>query len=215
MLTPSFEPQPPSHNLRELKADLFSILQTAEFLIFRYQKGMVEEEVFYKQMGRFQEELRQIEQELAPSNKSILEIINNFDNGEHLKDVFKEIGTAADYLFDQENSTWNYNPVNLASAAAQVTSSFITLLDYVHLVEQGDLPFLLELIEKLLQNLQKFEIFYPFLMQVITLRNEILETIRPYNDSLKIPDDVLTFITRHADGHFFRIHQNFQNFLNT
>jgi hypothetical protein len=214
MYTSSPEPQDLSYpSIREIRADLYSILQTAEFMIKRYEHGMVEQEVFFKQMGRFQEELRQMEFSLASSKKSLLDIIEQLNNSQHLKEIFKVIGTSADFTFDQEHSQWDFNPVNLAASSAQVTSSFITVIDYLHLVEQVELPFLLELTDNLLRDLQTYEIFYPFFMQVLTLKNEILEIISPYEGATEIPENIIVFITRHSDGHFFRIHQNFQNFL--
>ena len=162
-----------NRDITESKAELFSILQTANFLKSRFDIGLIDMDFYFKRMRFFQNELMSIQQKLLHRNKSLIDIINNFPVNEDLKPILTIISSIQDYNFNQFAQKWQMDPVQLAAGATKITSNFITLIDYLHLIEDFDEPVLMEYIINLRISLSEMQTFEPFYIHILNLEKEL------------------------------------------
>ena len=157
----------------ESKAELFSILQTANFLKSRFDIGLIDMDFYFKRMRFFQNELMSIQQKLLPRNKSLIDIVNKFPVNDDLKPILTIISSIQDYNFNQFAQKWQLDPVQLAAGATKITSNFITLIDYLHLIEDFDESALMEYIKELRESLGEMQTFEPFYIHIMNLEKEL------------------------------------------
>jgi hypothetical protein len=208
-------------NLLDIKADLFSILQTARYLMMSSQKGNIDYEFYFKRMGYFHKEILQIEENLKLFGRDVLSTIQNFDSSGNLMEILKEISSIQDYEFERDSRKWQLDPFQLSGSATEITSNFITLLDYLHLIENFELDFFNDLILTLIQSLQQLEIYQPFLSEILRIYDHIQTEIK--QDMIKnqqnIPNPrsqyypVSENILLEAKEKFSQLFTEFQNYM--
>lgn len=160
------------------KADLYSILKTAEFLRHRFSQGMVESGFFIKRMQSFSRELSQLQTELMRHRLTLLQLLDKMQINQDLRSIIVAISSAEDLQFHDFAQQWQIDPYKLAYSTAEITSAFITLLDYLHLVDIVEDGLLIELFDRLLSHLQTYHTFSPFYNAVGNLRAKGVEFIR-------------------------------------
>ncbi len=165
-----FEPVRP---LIELKADLFSILNTAQFLQTRFEKGGVDTTFYIRRMRFFYQQILQLQKELNFLHASIYDLIDGLPLEGNFRSLIATIASTMDYEFNNIAVQWQLDPFILAKSATQVTSDFITLLDFLHLAEDLDLDFVSELLQHLIQSLQQIHAFKPFQEHLTHLLQEL------------------------------------------
>lgn len=156
-----FDFQPP-RPLIELKADLYSILNTAQFLQNRFEKGSVDTTFYIRRMRYFYQQILLMQKELHLLGATVFDLVEGLPLEGNFRSLIGAIANTMDYEFNSIAAQWQLDPFHLAKVATQVTSDFITLLDFLHLAEDMDLEFVSELLSQLIQSLQQIHAFHPF-----------------------------------------------------
>ncbi|WP_457557117.1 hypothetical protein [Candidatus Harpocratesius sp.] len=159
--------------LIEQKADLYSILQTAKFLQSRFEKGSMDTNFYIRRMRYFYQQILNLQRELHLNQASILDIVNGFNVEGNFRSIISLIASTMDYKFNSLAEQWQLDPFYLARVATQVTSDFITLLDYLHIAEDLDEDFVKELLQALISSLKQVHGFDPFSEHLIQLSQQL------------------------------------------
>jgi hypothetical protein len=174
---PDFRPNPQkrghSRVLRsylDQKAELFAILQTARVIKREFDNGHIDSIVYLKNMQKFHRELTSLQRELKDRNSSLREIVAEFPIGSELKPMISFLTSIQDYKYDQCAKQWQVDPYSLAAWAAEATSKFITLSDYLQLITAVDLELLAQLFQDLEELLLNVAMFHPFADQLRRFR---------------------------------------------
>ena len=157
----------------DIKADLYSIFQTAAFLKERFESGMVDALFYYRRLKHSHSELVALQNELSQWNRSLLQIVDDFKIDQNFTSILSVISSIQDFQFNEIAQTWQLDPYLLASVATECTSNFITIIDYLHLIEAFEEEFLQQLIGDLERSLSQINTFQPFLMQIVQLKQNL------------------------------------------
>ena len=105
----------------DLKAELYSMVETAGFLQNRHEKGFAPSDFYYRILKTFHEELSQIQLEVIRKGKTLEQLTANMPISHNLQQIIREISAVADIRFNQLGRTLMIDPFQLASATMQVT----------------------------------------------------------------------------------------------
>ena len=195
------------------KAELFSILQTANFLKSRFDMGLIDMDFYFKRMRFFQNELITIQQKLLPRNKSLIDIVNKFPVNDDLKPILTIISSIQDYNFNQFAQKWQLDPVQLAAGATKITSNFITLIDYLHLIEDFDEPVLMEYIINLRVSLSEMQTFEPFYIHMLNLEKELPRYFQDIHITSSSHPSKIKLIISEIEDVVYDIYNEFKQYL--
>jgi len=195
------------------KAELFSILQTANFLKSRFDMGLIDMDFYFKRMRFFQNELISIQQKLLPRNKSLIDIVNKFPVNNDLKPILTIISSIQDYNFNQFAQKWQLDPVQLAAGATKITSNFITLIDYLHLIEDFDEPVLMEYIINLRVSLSEMQTFEPFYIHILNLEKELPRYFQDIHVTSSSHPSKIKLIISEIEDVIYDIYKEFKQYL--
>lgn len=157
----------------EQKAELFAIIQTANFLKTRFDQGIVDSNFYIRRMKFFYTQIMDLQAELTASNTSLMEILDGLNLEGNIRSIITVISSTMDYQFNALAQQWELDPYQLAAASTQVTSDFITLLDYLHIAEDFNEGFVHELLENLITHLQQIHTFKPFSEHLLQLQEQL------------------------------------------
>jgi hypothetical protein len=124
-------------------------------------------------MKQFHSELIALQNQLQQRGKTLNEIQLRLPHSEALNEIIQTLSGLADMQFSSIAQQWQIDPFQLATAASQITSKFITLLDYLHLVEEVEEPLLIQLFEELIGELTPWQCFYFILTEIKTVSNAV------------------------------------------
>ena len=195
------------------KAELFSILQTANFLKSRFDMGLIDMDFYFKRMRFFQNELISIQQKLLPRNKSLIDVVNKFPVNDDLKPILTIISSIQDYNFNQFAQKWQLDPVQLAAGATKITSNFITLIDYLHLIEDFDEPVLMEYIINLRVSLSEMQTFEPFYIHMLNLEKELPRYFQDIHITSSSHPSKIKLIISEIEDVVYDIYNEFKQYL--
>ncbi|WP_371806171.1 hypothetical protein [Candidatus Lokiarchaeum ossiferum] len=164
---------PQKRTVVDIKADLYSIFQTAAFLKDRFESGMVDALFYYRRLKHSHSELVGLQNELSLWNRSLLEIIDDFKIDQNFTSILSVISSIQDFKFNEIAQTWQLDPYLLASVATECTSNFITIIDYLHLIEAFEEEFFQQLMGDLEKSLSQINTFQPFLIQIAQLNQNL------------------------------------------
>ncbi len=162
----------------DIKADLFSIFQTATFLKKRFESGLVDSLFYYRRLKHSHSELVKLQNDLSLWDRTLLEILDDFKVDQNFTSILSVISSIQDFQFNQIAQTWQLDPYLLASVATECTSNFITLIDYLHLIEAFEEEFFMQLLTDLEKSLSGIHTFQPFLLQISQLKQDIPQFIQ-------------------------------------
>ena len=202
-----------NRDFTESKAELFSILQTANFLKSRFDIGLIDMDFYFKRMRFFQNELMSIQQKLMPRNKSLIDIVNNFPVNDDLKPILTIISSIQDYNFNQFAQKGQMDPVQLAAGATKITSNFITLIDYLHLIEDFDEAALMEYIRDLRESLGEIKTFEPFHTHIENLEKELPNYFRDIQITSNSHPSKIKSIISEIEDVVYDIYKEFKHYL--
>ena len=159
-----------SRSYLDQKADLFAILQTTRIIKREFDDGRIDSIVYLKNMQKLHRDLILLQKELTDRNSSLREIVSEFPIGSELKPMISFLTSMQDYTYNQCAKQWEVDPYSLAAWAAEATSQFITLIDYLNLITSVDLDFLDQLFQNLEKLLLNVAMFHPFADQLQRFR---------------------------------------------
>lgn len=174
--TPAIFPKTTSvRPVLNLKADLYAIIYTASFLKERYEKGSINPTFYFRRMKFFHAEIVEIQNQLSVHHTSVLQMLENLEIDPNFKTILSVVSSIQDYNFSQLAQQWELDPFTLASVATECTSNFITLIDYLHMIEDFDPEFLFQLVLDLKNALEKLHTFEPFAIHITQFMNDLPE----------------------------------------
>ena len=190
-LSSSIRSQSQSRSNIDRKAELFSFLQTASFLKARYDAGRIAADFYFRNLRYFHQQLTRLQTELIPYNLTLLHLVDKIDLSPEVKSVVALLSSVNDYQYNTVAKQWQLDPYQLAAGATTITSHFITLLDYLRLVENFDYDFLMELILELHESMTVLHAFAPFVARMTQFEQDLPRYL--HNNSLNdqsTPDEV-------------------------
>ena len=105
------------------------------------------------------------------------------------------------------------DPVQLAAGATKITSNFITLIDYLHLIENFDKPVLMEYIINLRVSLSEMQTFEPFYVHILNLEKELPRYFHDIHiTSASHPSKIKSIISEIEDV-VYDIYKDFKQYL--
>jgi len=155
------------------KADLYSYLQTASFLKARYDAGRIAADWYFRNLRFFHRQLTQLQTELTPYNMTLLHMVDKIALPPEVKSAVALLSSVNDYQYNAVAQQWQLDPYELARGATAITSHFITLLDYLRLVENFDYDFLIELIIELRESMKTLNVFEPFVNRMAQFEHDL------------------------------------------
>ena len=197
----------------DIKADLFSIFQTAAFLKERFETGMVDSLFYYRRLKNSHSELVNLQNELSLWNRTLLDIIDDFKVDQNFISILSVISSIQDFQFNQVAQTWQLDPYLLASVATECTSNFITLLDYLHLVESFEEEFFSQLLADLEKGLATLNTFQPFLLQISHLIQNLPQYLQQSGFYQNTDINHQKPILQEIEQSFYTLFQEFKQYL--
>ena len=106
----------PTLALGEIKAELFSILQTANFLKQRFDWGLLDPEFYFKRTRQFHQELIFLETHATQLGRTLLNLVENFEISQQFIQILQNLAISQDFHFNQKAQHWQLNPLELGSS---------------------------------------------------------------------------------------------------
>ncbi|MHA1584521.1 MAG: hypothetical protein ACTSWL_04645 [Promethearchaeota archaeon] len=210
----SMVPQWKKRTVIDQKADLYSILSTVQYLKQRFDEGRINAGQYVKNLKFFHHQMASLQEELQSQNKTVLELADGLHINSDLKSMLTVLSSAQDYKFNRIAQEWQLNPYELAAVATSTTSSFITLLDYLHLVEDFDQEFLFGLFKDLSDNLSRIQSLKPFLDEISKLVS-VLPKYFAANHVFENPDgEKIRTLYSQIEDQVYKTFKQFQEHLN-
>jgi hypothetical protein len=154
------------NNYPNIESDLFSIINTILNLYKKYQNGILNENFFQKSIKNSMNELLKINFLLNEQNIILSELLDNMNFTKRYYEAIDIINSLSalnfpdSHLSSQELSQYNKiissSMLELPGVTAQITSSFITLLDALKLDALNNKEVVMKLFEDLKENLNRF-----------------------------------------------------------
>ncbi len=196
------------------KAELYSILKTSQILKGEYDRGRLKDQTYFRSMQGFYRDLTHLEQMIRSRGKNLRDLLETFPLGFNLKPMLSFITSISDYQYTEIANSWQLDPFMLAATSAEITSNFITLMDYLHLIEDIDIEFIDRLIQTLEDSLRKMAVFHPFAEQIEQIHGtilEILSTMSKSSQNLSL-NEIRNIMTEYEES-FYKIFFEFKETL--
>jgi len=160
----------------DIKADVYAILKTGQILKKGFDMGNVDENFYFRRMQGFYMELSNIQSQLIPWNKKIIDLFSDLNMGPEMNTVLTLISGIQDYQFDHIAQHWSIDPLQLGQNVSEITSNFITLLDYLHITDEMDYYLLFDLLKDLIGALSEYELFIDIYQSLKTIAHNLTKT---------------------------------------
>jgi len=210
---PLRSPLPQSRSHIDRKADLYSYLQTASFLQARYEAGRIAADWYFRNLRFFHHQLTQLQTELTPYNLTLLHLVDKISLPPEVKSVLALLSSVNDYQYNTVAQQWQLDPYQLAGVATAITSHFITLLDYLRLVENFDYDFLMELIVELRESMKNLNAFEPFVNRMAQFEQDLPQYFRTNRlDDRSSPEEVKN-VYKAIEDLVYTLFQEFKQFF--
>ena len=209
----SCSPSPQSRSHIDRKADLFSFLQTASFLKARYEAGRIAADFYFRNLRFFHQQLTQLQSELIPLNITLLDLVDKIAVTQEVKSVLALLSSVNDYQYNTVAQQWQLDPYQLARAATAITSHFITLLDYLRLVENFDFDFLMELIVELRESMKTLNAFEPFVNRMIQFEQDLPRYFHTNHLDDRSSPEVVKNVYKAIEDLVYTLFQEFKQFF--
>jgi hypothetical protein len=213
MLSPCYASQSPTKPLIDLIADVYAILQTGKFLQTQFDQAKISAEFYFKRMKHFHSELVALQTELTHRGKTLLDFAKKGTFAPEFEPVLRLIGSFDMIQYDRKSREWELDPFQLAAVVTEITSQFITIIDYCRIIPRLDESLLLQLLHELQTGLQKFTVLYPIYAQVRLFIQEITSRLPEYQALITTDPDQNALILRQIEDRIFQIYTEFQRFL--
>ncbi len=151
-----------------IESDLYSIINTILNLYKKYQNGILKENFFQKSIKNSMNELLKINFLLNENNIILSELLDNMNFTKRYYEAIDIINRLSSLNFPDSflrknskefpeyNKTISSSMLELPGVTAQITSSFITLLDALKLDALNNKDVIMKLFEDLKKNLNRF-----------------------------------------------------------
>ncbi len=162
-------------SILELKADLFGIFQTFAMLDKTYRTGGVPASFYQSKYLALASELEQLILFFEEKNIDYREILKELpldSNPFEILDTIKKIKISELNRVEDRLQT---RPFQFAQQTSQITSKFITILDYFQVMETIDIEFLRGLIHELLMLMEPLDLLKQLFAEVVNIEREILQ----------------------------------------
>ncbi len=162
----------------ELKAEVFSLFQTISMLNAQYRQGNLQDQFYVRKMNTYIQDLNRVKRQLRDAAINYERLVADLDLDQNYTEILKSIHEFQ--LMQQkqrESPTLDYQPLALANQIQTITSHFITLSDYLYLVEVFELELLFDLIRQLLVALHHYDFFSDIFNEVVAWERKIQELI--------------------------------------
>jgi hypothetical protein len=198
----------------QIQADLYSILQTAKILQDRYLKGGISPDFYYRRMKQFHRELIAIQLDLNQRGKTLGQLATKMPVLNEMQPIIAMLSALGDISFNEIARDWHVDGFQLATTATEITSNFITLLDYLRLISIPDWEFLLQLTIDLRISLEKMETFYPILAEVRINEQEVRKLVLHAQNEKELEKQTKSFEVKHLEDTFYQLYLTFKHYLN-
>lgn len=201
-----------------IESDLYSIINTILNLYQKYQNGILKENFFQKSIKNSMNELLKINF-LLKENKIILsELLDNMNFTKRYYEAIDIINSLSALNFPdrflrkssnelpQYSKTISSSMLELPGVTAQITSSFITLLDALKLDALNNKDVILKLFEDLKKNLNKFPGLELVQIKFENLYKNVLGNYQKLSKNKKFRDLI--------GDNLYKLYQEFQDKLN-
>jgi hypothetical protein len=173
---------------------------------------MLGSDFYYLCLKTFQEDLSQIELGIIHKGKNLQDITANISFSGDLDRIIREISAVSDIHFNQIAQNWSLNPYELAAATVQITSKFITFLDYLHLEPENNPQLCSELLDDLIQSLLSLSIFHPLYLQVVQIK-ATYSNLFSFNGSMQKSNVNIQTSLNTLKNEIYRIFNDFKHYL--
>ncbi|MFX0008766.1 MAG: hypothetical protein ACFE9R_00505 [Candidatus Hermodarchaeota archaeon] len=142
----------------ELKSELFALINTIIRLDNKYLEGVLDETFFKKSLKSAINNLLKIQFKIQEENLSLKDLLEEMEFMQDYNKAISIINNASSLDFDTSEypKSISSSILQIPSASSEITSSFITLMDGLKLVEQENYELIFNLFQDLLKNLDKF-----------------------------------------------------------
>ena len=142
----------------ELKSELFALINTIIRLDNKYLEGVLDETFFKKSLKSAINSLLKIQFKIQEQNLSLKDLLEEMEFMQEYNKAISIINNASSLDFNTNEYPKSISSfiLQIPSASSEITSSFITLMDGLKLVERENYELIFSLFQDLLKNLDKF-----------------------------------------------------------
>ena len=204
-------------NILEIKSELYSILKTTQFLRDNMSEGKVDHSFYIQKLKSFRNTLQDLTELLQPWKKSLLDLAEELPLRNQAYELLRYISSSHEFKYNTRESNWQFDPHQLAQITSEITSHFITAIDYLHIINSEsksnrysqafpessafDMETFFDLLREILTALRKSETFLPIYQIMLNFANRVAEQAGGAMNLGKIEDEL------------YKIYSNFKRFL--
>ncbi len=201
-----------------IESDLYSIINTILNLYKKYQNGILNENFFQKSIKNSMNELLKINFLLNEHNIILSELLDNMNFTKRYYEAIDIINNLSALNFPdsfliksskeipQYNKTISSSMLELPGVTAQITSSFITLLDALKLDALNNKDVIMKLFEDLKKNLNRFPGLELIQIKFENLYKFVLDNYQKFSKNKEFRDLI--------GDDLYKLYHEFQNKLN-
>ena len=201
-----------------IESDLYSIINTILNLYKKYQNGILNENFFQKSIKNSMNELLKINFLLNEHNIILSELLDNMNFTKRYYEAIDIINNLSALNFPdsfliksskeipQYNKTISSSMLELPGVTAQITSSFITLLDALKLDALNNKDVIMKLFEDLKKNLNRFPGLELIQIKFENLYKYVLDNYQKFSKNKEFRDLI--------GDDLYKLYHEFQNKLN-
>ncbi|MFX0019650.1 MAG: hypothetical protein ACFFAK_07935 [Promethearchaeota archaeon] len=201
-----------------IESDLYSIINTILNLYKKYQHGILKENFFQKSIKNSMSELLKINFLLNENNIILSELLDNMNFTKRYYEAIDIINNISALNFPnsflikhnkespQYNKTISSSMLELPGVTAQITSSFITLLDALKLDALNNKDVIMKLFEDLKKNLNRFPGLELVQIKFKNLYKNVLDNYQKFSKNKEFRDLI--------GDDLYKLYHEFQDKLN-
>ena len=193
-------------SILELKSELFGLFQTFSMLEKTYRAGGVPTSFYQTKYIALASELDDLILHFEEKNIDFKEILKELPldaNPFEILDIIKKIRISE---YNRKQDQLQTRPLHFAQISSQITSKFITILDYFQVMETIEIEFLRNLIHELLMLIEPIELLKQIFGHIVNLEREILHHIQ--SNEMRDPTK------KYFEDRFYEIYQIFLGTIN-
>ena len=197
-----------SEKVNDIESEIFSLVYTVSNLKDKYQKGILNDYFFRKAIKNVMNNLLNINVTIKRNNMMLSTILNNMNFKEEYYKSIDIINSLSSFNFEdavpsKSEKLMRDSILTLPAITAKIASSFITLLDALHLEGLKDTELILNLFRELNKNLARFP----------DLEKKILQLYKHCKKNSRMLIQSKTYRDKVGD-HLYEIYKEFQMILN-
>ncbi len=199
-----------------IESDLYSIINTILNLYKKYQNGILKENFFQKSIKNSMNELLKTNFLLNEHNIILSELLDNMNFTKRYYKAIDIINSLSALNFPdnilsskelpQYNKVISSSMLELPGVTAQITSSFITLLDALKLDALNNKEVIMKLFEDLKKNLNRFPGLELVQIKFENLYKYVLDNYQKFSKNKEFRDLI--------GDDLYKLYHEFQNKLN-